>query len=119
LSYRLIIKGTCISMRYGIIRMQFASLAFHTANRYSPGDGHPYSWHGWHGSLASRFNLAGRSYLARFLYQAANLPGLIRHAGTYDKNNTATLYDKWHEPHRAEFLGQKVFTIVLDIRQQF
>jgi hypothetical protein len=92
---------------------------FIRVNRYSPDDRHPYSGHGWHGSLACRFNLAGRFYLERFLYQAANLPGLIRHAGTSDKNTTATLYDKRHEPHRTEFLGQKVFTIVLDIRQQF
>jgi hypothetical protein len=59
----------------------------------------------------------GRSVLSgTFLYRAANLPGSTRHAGTSDKNNTATLYEKRHEPHRTEFLDQNVFKIVLDIR---
>ena len=37
LSYRLITKDTCISIRYGIIRMQFASSPFYTGKPLFPG----------------------------------------------------------------------------------
>jgi hypothetical protein len=63
--------------------------------------------------------LAGRFYLASFYIGLQTFPARHVMLVLMTKNNTATLYDKRHEPHRTEFLGQNVFKIVLDIRQRF